>query len=919
MCRRLLFLGIFVASLVTAVPSHSAAATLPAGFAEIVIASGLTDPTAMQFAPDGRLFVCEQGGALRVIKGGELLPAPFVSLSVDASGERGLLGVAFDPNFSVNRFVYVYYTTASSPVHNRISRFTANGDVAAAGSEVVILDLDPLSSAIIHNGGAINFAADGTLFVAVGDNADGANAQSFSTRHGKMLRINADGSIPTDNPFYNTASGVNRAIWARGLRNPFTFALNPGGPAPTMIINDVGQETWEEINDGEPGANYGWPMAEGLTYDPALISPRYVYDHNDGRCAITGGAFYAPATATFPSAYVNAYFFADFCLGVIQRLDLATNDVHDFAADIPYPVDLKVGPDGALYYLARGVGMVLGVQYVSGLPPPSIVTHPASVTVSPGQAATFSVVAGGTGPFSYQWQRNGSDITGATADSYGIDSAQPSDNGSTFRVLVANGAGSVLSQPALLTVAINLAPTATIAQPATGALYSGGETIVFAGSGIDPEEGPLPAGAFTWHIDFHHDTHSHPFLAATSGITSGSFVVPVIGETSANVWYRVSLTVRDSAGRTHTVQRDLHPRVVRLTLDTSPPGLQLRLDGQPVAAPHVFDSVVGLRRTIGAPDQTAAAADLAFVAWSDGGTRDHTVPTPSSSGTYTARFRTVSAHAPPPAPVRFTMDANGQSVHIAWSRAPGATSYRLEAGTTPAAANLVNADVGDVDFLETTAPPGTYYARIRAVNSLGASVPSSEASVTVSSSASCILPPPAPADYTVGTAGLQVQLSWSASPFATGYRLEVGSAPAGSDLLISSLGPVTTFAAMAPPGTFFTRVRAVNACGASAPSAEVVVNLSCSQNAVVPTALSVTKAGGTAAFSWVPSLGAIGYRMFVGSAPGLSDVSVVDVGPTPAIAVSLAGVPPGRYFVRVAALGACGLGVASNEVSVDVP
>ena len=115
MYSRLLFLGIFVASLAIVIPSPAVAATLPAGFAEVVVASGLTDATAMQFAPDGRLFVCEQGGALRVVKRGELLPAPFVSLTVDASGERGLLGVAFDPNFSVNRFVYVYYTTASAP------------------------------------------------------------------------------------------------------------------------------------------------------------------------------------------------------------------------------------------------------------------------------------------------------------------------------------------------------------------------------------------------------------------------------------------------------------------------------------------------------------------------------------------------------------------------------------------------------------------------------------------------------------------------------------------------------------------------------------------------------------------------------------------------------------------------------------
>ena len=893
MYRRLPLLGILVAFLVTSLPSWSLGASLPAGFAEVVVASGLTNPTSMQFAPDGRLFVCEQGGDLRVISGGQLLPEPFVSLDVDESGERGLLGVAFDPNFSVTRYVYVYYTTASSPVHNRISRFTANGDVAAAGSEVVIMDLDPLSTAILHNGGAINFAADGTLFVAVGDNADGANAQSLTTRHGKMLRINADGSIPTDNPFYATTSGPNRAIWARGLRNPFTFALNPGGPAPTMIINDVGQETWEEINDGEPGANYGWPMAEGLTYDPALNSPRYVYDHGSGRCAITGGAFYAPATPTFPSAYVNAYFFADFCLGTIQRLDIATNSVEDFAAGISYPVDLKVGPDGALYYLSHGVGQVVGVQYVSGLPPPSILTQPASVTVSPGEAVTFSVVAGGTGPFSYQWQRSGDDITGATAAGYSIDSVQLADDGATFRVAVANGAGTVVSQPATLSVTSNSGPTATISLPATGALYSAGAIIAFAGSGTDPEDGALPAAAFTWRVDFHHDTHSHPFMAATSGITAGSFVVPVTGETSANVWFRISLTVRDSSGRTHTTERDLHPRVVRLTLDTSPPGLQLRLDGQPVSTPHAVDSVVGVRRTIGAPDQTAAAAEHVFVAWSDGGTRDHVVPTPSASSTYTAQFRAVSALGPPPAPARFTLEANGQSVHIAWSRAPGATSYRLEAGTTSAATDLGGADVGDVDTLQIVAPPGTYYARVRAVNALGVSAASSEATITVTSSAACVRPPPAPADYTIRTGGLQVELSWSASPWATSYRLEVGSAPAQADLLVTSVGQVTTLAAAAPAGTFFSRVRAVNACGVSAPSAEVAVTLSCAPDAVVPAGLSATVTGGTAVFSWVPALGANSYRAYVGSAPGLSDVAQFDVGPTPGVAVSLAGVPPG--------------------------
>ena len=143
------------------VVTRSAAATVPSGFAETQVASGLPAPTAMTFSPDGRLFVAEQGGRLRVIKNGALLGTPFVTVNVNSSGERGLLGVAFDPNFAVNQFVYVYYTTASSPIHNRISRFTAMGDVVAPGNEVVIMDLDNLSSATNHNGGAIHFGPDG--------------------------------------------------------------------------------------------------------------------------------------------------------------------------------------------------------------------------------------------------------------------------------------------------------------------------------------------------------------------------------------------------------------------------------------------------------------------------------------------------------------------------------------------------------------------------------------------------------------------------------------------------------------------------------------------------------------------------------------------------------------------------------------
>jgi glucose/arabinose dehydrogenase len=358
------------------------AATVPTGFTDSVVAGGLNTPTAMALVPDGRIFVCEQGGALRVIKNGALLPTPFLTVTVDSSGERGLLGIAFDPNFVSNQLVYIYYTATTPTLHNRISRFTASGDVALAGSETIVMDLPNLSTATNHNGGALHFGPDGNLYVAVGDNANGANAQTLSTRLGKMLRITSTGGIPTNNPFFNQATGDNRAIWALGLRNPFTFSFQPG--AGRMFINDVGQNIWEEINDGIAGSNYGWPTCEGFCNPPnaSFRDPIFAYANDAQTCAITGGAFYNPQVPQFPSNFIGNYFFADFCGGWIRKLDPAQgNAVTDFATGISSPVDLKVSPDGFLYYLARGTGSVNRIGFaVTGdnIPPTVSITNPAN-------------------------------------------------------------------------------------------------------------------------------------------------------------------------------------------------------------------------------------------------------------------------------------------------------------------------------------------------------------------------------------------------------------------------------------------------------------------------------------------------------------------------------------------------------------
>lgn len=334
--------------------SFSTSAGLPKGFVREVVEDGFTARiTALAFAPDGRIFVALQDGRVEIISGDTRLATPFVDLEVDQDGERGLIGLALDPAFSSNGRVYVHYTTLEGGAHNRISRLTANGNVA--GSEVVLVDLPPLSHASNHNGGALAFGPDGKLYVGVGDNANSSRSPDITSVFGKLLRFNPDGTIPADNPYYGQVSGLARAVWARGLRNPFTFAFDP--PTGHLFINDVGAQSWEEINTGVSGGNYGWPAEEGPSDAPGVISPRYAYPHGGrfvGGYAIVGGGFYRPTTMRFPSEYAGDYFFADYVTGEIHRLDPAAgNVVGAFAKWFQGITALGVGRDGALYVGAQ--------------------------------------------------------------------------------------------------------------------------------------------------------------------------------------------------------------------------------------------------------------------------------------------------------------------------------------------------------------------------------------------------------------------------------------------------------------------------------------------------------------------------------------------------------------------------------------
>jgi glucose/arabinose dehydrogenase len=308
----------------------------PAGFAWVKVLSGLDRPVDLETAADGsgRLFILEQAGMIRVMKNDKIQAAPFLDIRdrVGRNGnERGLLGIAFHPDFKTNGFFYVDYTNLNG--NTVISRFSvpAGGQNADKGSEQVLLKIaQPFAN---HNGGRIVFGPDGMLWIGMGDGGSqgdpNGNGQSLQTLLGKILRIDVDhGSpytIPADNPF--AAGGGDPEIWAYGVRNPWGLKFDT--PTGDLYIADVGQDAWEEINfipaiQLTPPLNFGWSLMEGnhpyrgngqpLPGD--YVGPVYEYDHGQG-CSVTGGAVYRGKELP---AFYGVYLFGDYCSGTIWGL-----------------------------------------------------------------------------------------------------------------------------------------------------------------------------------------------------------------------------------------------------------------------------------------------------------------------------------------------------------------------------------------------------------------------------------------------------------------------------------------------------------------------------------------------------------------------------------------------------------------------
>ena len=631
-----LTIALMLATAMITAPVTTTSAAPPPGFqTSLVIGAGLDGPSGFEIAPDGRVFVLERTGKIKIVKNGQLLAQPFAELPSVASGDRGLIGVAFDPGYGVdNNYVYFYYTGLD--LLNRLVRFDASGDVGTDGPFLIFQTQSP--SQELHVGGSIRFGPDGKMYFAVGDNGYPPNAQDLSNPHGKILRINKDGSIPVDNPFSGQAGKLG-AIWAYGFRNPWRFQFDRA--TGELYGGDVGDFSWEELNHIVKGGNYGWPLNEGMctTNCAGYINPIHTYPHAGQSASVTGGPVYRGTM--FPAEYQGSLFFGDYAKGFIKRaeLDAAGNvvAVHDFDTSAGAVVDLKEAPDGSLYYLTYFPGRLYRLSYALGNQQP---TANATADVVKGlNPLTVHFSSAGSSdpdndPLSYHWDFG--DGTSSTT----ANPTKVYPNVGVYQVnLTVSDTGGHTSGATPLVVQVGVAPTLRVAVPAEGSTYRAGDTITYNAFANDAAGFDLDDGKYKTEVRLHHGTHFHPFVGPLTGRV-GSFTIPRTGEPSADTWYEIIVTATDENGLSATQSVRINPLKTNLTFQTSPPGLGMEVDGIPIATPYTVDGVRGFQRELAAAPSVLGPGGVVyhFTGWSDGKAIRHTITTPEADTTYTATY-----------------------------------------------------------------------------------------------------------------------------------------------------------------------------------------------------------------------------------------------------------------------------------------
>jgi glucose/arabinose dehydrogenase/PKD repeat protein len=673
--------------------ASTARGAVPPEFEDTLVTQ-VSGPTALAFTPDGRLLITSHFGPLRVYKNGALVSAPAIDLSskVCSDHERGLLGVAVDPQFASNRRIYLYYTfnksgscpvndasspaSASSPV-NRVSQFILpDSNVIAPSSEQVLIDNIP-SPAGIHNAGDLQFGKDGKLYVSVGDggcdyagnSGCGSLNDAARDRHvllGKILRISTSGGIPSGNPYQGadsarcnltgrtTAGKWCQETFASGLRNPFRIAFDPNVPYTRFFINDVGQNTWEEINLGKGGADYGWNVREGhcargsttnCGSPPAgMTNPLYDYPHSSGCAAVTGGAFVPDGI--WPSAYFGGYLFGDFVCGKIQKL--TGTSASDFVTGLgnQSAVVLAFGPHGstrALYYTTYNLGGLIRRVAFTG-PANRNPVAVASATPTFGASAPLTVAFDGSGSsdpdgdsLTYDWNFGDGTAHATTARPTHVYSTAGTY---TARLTVRDPRGATGTDTVRIDVG-NTPPVPTIALPSTTKRFRVGERITLRGSATDQQDGTLPDSALSWRMILHHNTHTHPFLPPTPG-NNIDFTAPAPEDLAATTtsYLQIFLTATDSKGLSRTIAQDLRPHLVDVSFGTQPSGLELEVNGTTITAPRTITSWEGYELQVAAPfQQDGSGRWWSFTSWSDGGAASHRITTGSTAASYTATFQ----------------------------------------------------------------------------------------------------------------------------------------------------------------------------------------------------------------------------------------------------------------------------------------
>jgi glucose/arabinose dehydrogenase/PKD repeat protein len=657
-------------------------------FEDILVAS-VPLPTAFAFTPDGTLFITTKNGQVFAYANG-LLETPALDLAskICDDGERGILGIAIDPEFQTNGFVYLYYTfkkfdtcearTERSPV-NRVSRFILDDTTIDPQSEVVLIDNVP-SYANNHNAGDVHFGKDGFLYISIGDSgcdptgatgcAEGnAIARSNNVLLGKILRITRDGNIPADNPFLGSSTArcnitgsttpdkTCQEIYATGLRNPFRMAFDSNAEETRFFINDVGQGVWEEINLGQAGADYGWNLREGNCANgsdtncapppPNIINPVFAYRHGDWdytdgttsekpfqNCnSITGGAFVP--NGVWPSAFDNTYLFADFVCGRIFSLK---DDKASLFRTAEGPIHLGFGPfeqTQALYYasFAEG-GQMRRVAYVgaNNRAPEARATATPSFGVLPLETtldASASSDPDGDA-LTYTWQLGDGQQTSGKIVKHTYTKAGKYD----VVLTVTDDKGASSSQT-LRVDAGNTPPTITLLSPNLESRFAVGERITLNATATDAEEGELSGESLSWQAWLRHDDHVHPYVAPTSGsVLELPMPAPENLAATKTSYLLVYLTATDVTGLSTRQEYKLEPRLVEVTFNTEPQGLKLEVNNNVFTTPVTLTSWQGYELRVTAPNQNGAT----FASWNDGAPATRIITTPAEGSSYTARF-----------------------------------------------------------------------------------------------------------------------------------------------------------------------------------------------------------------------------------------------------------------------------------------